>query len=264
VEPDRPERHKTATIPAQAALNRSSIAARSPQPARKETPGTPDELSLELEDIFGQTSATAPSSPTPPSSLKIPPHLARAALQQEARQLNHKIPSKMRVGTTEVVEVCFDRARQGTAMVGRDDPAAEDLLIVETMTVDLYGSPDIFRIMRRSRPTQLIKDSLIWRAPLNEQRFGRWLWHVTPKQSGRQELTVKVSADLSDNRGVATTEPYGDRTFSVKVRASVGQAWVRALKWTAASAIAALAGACTQEFWWPRLKALLLGTGFLG
>jgi hypothetical protein len=85
---------------------------------------------------------------------------------------------------------------------------------------------------------------------------------VTPKKSGRQELTVKVSADLSDSRGAATTEPYEDRTFSVKVGATLGQKSVRALKWTAAAgAIGALAAACTQEFWWPRLKALLYGTG---
>jgi hypothetical protein len=147
--------------------------------------------------------------------------------------------------------------------LGSGDLIAEELPIVETMTVELSGSPGAFRIVRQTRPTQLVKSSLIWNEPFEDQRFGRWLWHVTPKVSGTHELVVKVSADLNDSRGVATTEAYGDRAFIVKVRVNIGQASVRVLKWTAAGAVSGLAGAYTHEVWWPKLKSFLLGTGLL-
>jgi hypothetical protein len=201
-------------------------------------------------------------TPAPP----IPPQLRKAALEKEAGQLNHKIPSRMRVGATEIIEVRLGRAHQDIAvgLLGSGDLTAEELPIVETMTVDLFGSPDAFKIVRQSRATQLVKSSLIWKASaFDDQRFGRWLWHVTPKRSGTHELVVKVSADMNDSRGVATTEAHGDRTFSVKVRVNLGQAAARVLKWTAAGAVSGLAGAYTQEIWWPKLRALLVGTGLL-
>jgi len=260
---DKPALRKAVASVSQVAPKRPPISAR-PRSPRSKGPETPDELALGLEDIFGQTGELQQSPPT--ARQRIPPHLAKAALEREAGRLHHRIPTKLRVGTTEIVEVRLGRAQTDAAMESTDsgDLAAEELLIVETMTVDLHGSADAFRILRRSRPTQLVKTNLIWRAPLNEQRFGRWLWHVTPKKSGRHELTLNVSADLSDIRGVAATESYADRTYSVKIGVNIGQASVRALKWTAAGAVSGLVGAFTQEIWWPRLKALLVGTGLLG
>jgi len=201
----------------------------------------------------------------PPSPAPIPSDLSRRAIEKEAGQLNHKIPSTMRVGATEVVEVRLGRAHQDIAigLLGSGNLTSEELPIIETMTVDLYGSPDAFRIVRQSRATQLVNSSLIWNTPFDDQRFGRWLWHVTPKKSGTHKLVVKVSADMSDSRGVATTEPYGDRTFSVKVRVNLGQASVRVLKWTTAGAVSGLAGAYTHEVWWPKLRALLAAAGLL-
>jgi hypothetical protein len=39
---------------------------------------------------------------------------------------------------------------------------------------------------------------------------------------------------------------------------------MQVLKWTAAGAVSGLAGAYTQEIWWPKLRALLVETGILG
>jgi hypothetical protein len=181
----------------------------------------------------------------------------------EAGQLAHRIPDKMRVGETEIVEVRLGRAYQNMAvgLQGSGELATEELPIVETMTVDLHGSPGAFAITRRSRPTQLVKGSLIWNTAFADQRFGRWLWDVTPKKLGTHELVVTVSADMSDSRGVATSESYADRTFTVKVHVSVAQASVRVLGWTAAGTLSGLVGAYTHEIWWPKLRALLDGAG---
>lgn len=201
----------------------------------------------------------APAPKTPP---QIPRQLSQAAIEKEAGQLVHGVPRKMRVGVPELVEVRLGRAHQVTAF-GLVSAATEDLPIVETMTVNLHGAPDAFQIVRRSRQTQLVMDTPVWGAAFDQERFGRWTWHVTPKKSGTHELVVKVSADLFDSRGVPTSEPYRDRDFPVSVRVNFVRATGRVLKWTATGAVTALAGAYTQEAWWPKLKGWLVSTGFM-
>jgi hypothetical protein len=106
----------------------------------------------------------------------------------------------MRRGAAEIVEVRLGLAHRKMTIgfMGSGDVAIENLPIVETMTVNLYGSPGAFKIERQSRATQLVTGSLIG-ASLDHDRFGRWLWHVTPKMIGTHDLTIKVSADLSDS-----------------------------------------------------------------
>ena len=200
------------------------------------------------------------SSPPP-----IPPNW-KAALEKEAGQLVHRVPEKMRVGAPEVIEVRLGRAHRDltVGIMGTGDVSMEELPIVETMTVNLYGSAGAFEIVRQSRETQLVKSSLIWNTTFDQQKFGRWLWHVTPKTTGTYELIVAVSADLSDSRGVSTSEPYRDRMFPISVRVNYGRASARVLKWTVAGAVTGLAGAFTHDVWWPKLKMWLTGAGFLG
>jgi hypothetical protein len=102
------------------------------------------------------------------------------------------------------VEVRLGREHLTLAMgiAGSGSIVIEDLPIVETMTVNLYGSPDAFEIAPQSRATQLVIGSLIWKKSFDQERFGCWRWHVKPKRAGSQELIIKVSADLSDSRGV--------------------------------------------------------------
>jgi hypothetical protein len=148
-------------------------------------------------------------------------------------------------------------------VMGSGALTVEDVPIVQTMTVNLYGSPGAFEIVRQSRGTQLVLGSLLSNSPFNGERFGRWIWQVTPKKSGTHDLVVHVSADLSDSRGIATTEAYRDRIFVVKVGVNFGQASVRVLKWTAAGAVSGLAGAYSKEIWWPKIKAMLTASGLL-
>src|SRR5215831_6763610 len=211
----------------------------------------------------------------------IPSHLSRIALDREMGQLNHKIPNRMRVGVTEIVEVRLgpEYVDMSRWLQGRGQLRVEEVPNVETMTIDLYGSPGAFSIVRQSSPAQLVggrqmdrilgarhasNELTLQPETFDEDRFSRWLWHVTPKKSGTHELIVKVSADISDSHGVATTEPYVDRIFRVKVHVNLGRASMQVLKWTAAGAVSGLAGAYTQEIWWPKLRALLVETGILG
>jgi hypothetical protein len=199
---------------------------------------------------------------TPPP---IPSELCKAALKKEAGQLAYQVPKTMRRGVAEIVEVRLGLAHRKVTIgfMGSGDIAIENLPIVETMTVSLYGSPGAFQITRQSRGTQLVTGTLIRNASLDHDRFGRWLWEVTPKRVGTQELIIKVSADLSDSRGVATSESYPDRTFTVSVRVNYGSASMRVVKWTATGAVTGLAGAYTHHVWWPKVKVMLTNVGWL-
>lgn len=185
------------------------------------------------------------------------------APEREGGQLVHSIPRMMRVGAPAFVEVRLGRAHQVTThgLIGAE---TEDLPIVETMTVDLYGASDVFKILPCSRRTQLVKYSPLWGNAFNDERFGRWTWDVTPKRTGTHDLVVKVSADLSDSRGVPTSESYRDREFPVSVQINYVKATARLLKWSATGAVTALAGAYTQDAWWPKLKVWLLHIGIIG
>lgn len=192
---------------------------------------------------------------------------SQAALEKQAGQLVHKIPSRMKVGVTENVEVRLGRALQqiGHGLVGSGALTSEGLPVVETMTVTLDGSPDAFTIVRRTRSTQLVIGSLIWKGEFDEQRFGRWLWYVRPKCTGTHELLLKVSADLSDSRGIPTSEALRDRVFPIRIKVDYATASARAVKWAATgvvgAAVTALIGAYTKEVWWPQIRLLLAGFG---
>jgi hypothetical protein len=105
--------------------------------------------------------------------------------------------------------------------------------------------------------------SLIGNTSLDHDRFGRWRWEVAPKKIGTHELTIVVTADLSDSRGVATSEPYPYREFSVTVRVNYASASMRVLKWAATGAVTGLVGAYTHHVWWPKVKVLLSDVGWL-
>jgi len=198
----------------------------------------------------------------PPS---IPANLCKAAAEQKAGQLTYQVPKTMRRGIADVVEVRLGLAHQEMTIgfMGSGSITIENLPIVETMTVHLYGSPGAFQITRQSRHTQLVMGSVIGASSLDHDRFGRWLWEVRPKRIGTHELTVKVSADLTDSRGVASSEPYRDRTFTVSVRVNYQSASLQVLKWMATGAVTALVGAYTQDVWWPKVKVWLMDVGLL-
>jgi hypothetical protein len=166
-------------------------------------------------------------------------------LEKESGQLVHRVPERMRDGVTEAIEVRLGRTNHVMTLgiMGSGDVIMEDLPIVDS--------------------TQLAKGSLIWNTSFDQQKFGRWLWKVTPKKSGTHELIVKVSADLSDSRGVSTSEPYGDRMFSIGVRVNYGTASLRVSKWAATGAVTGLVGAYTHEVWWRKAKVWLMGAGLL-
>ena len=78
---------------------------------------------------------------------------ATKALEIEAGRLVHKIPLKMWLGQQEIVEVRLGRLAAtdlSKGLEGRGNLTTDDIPIVETMSVSLYGGPGAFTIERQS------------------------------------------------------------------------------------------------------------------
>lgn len=194
---------------------------------------------------------------------------ATNALEIEAGRLVHKIPAKMWVGEQETVEVRLGRLATpdlSKGLEGRGSLTTEDIPIVETMSVSLYGGSGAFTIERQSETSQLVMSNVIKGTPLETEDFGRWVWLVTPRKTGTHQLFVKVSAALKDSRGVPTTTKLPDKEFKVAVSIHTGKTTVAVIKRSLPTLILAglggLVAAFTRDVWWPKLYALLKGLGW--
>ena len=193
-----------------------------------------------------------------------------AALKVEAGKLAHKIPKTMQLGISQTIEVRMSHVNQKSIMlglVGNGRSVAERLPIVETMSVELHPDPAAFKVVRRSRKTQLVTGPLLRTTRAEPRQFGRWQWLVTPTQSGTYELLLQVSANLTDSQGVPTSTSLPDKSYAVTVHVNYARAAFAAVNWFATGLVSMIAagfvGAFTQDVWWPALKTWLIGLGLL-
>lgn len=207
---------------------------------------------------------------TPPPASAAPALDVAGGVHLEQGTLVHRIPEKMWLGEPETVEVRLGReGAEGliSGLVGRGALKEEALPILETMSVTLVALDGGFDIVQLSETVQLVVKDSLKGTGLEGESFGRWLWRVTPRRKGRRRLCVKVSASLTDSRGVPSSASLPDREFAVTVEVRSARTALRILGrliLAASSAAAAgLIGAATQELWWPELKALLASWGVL-
>lgn len=175
--------------------------------------GAPEsEPQTEYEDV---TLAAMPSAPTPAPVARLitAEDLAQAV---EAGLLLHHIPAAMWLGAPTTVEIALCRdvlAELFPPRQGRSGPAQN----LETLSVSLYGMPEVFEIERQSERTQFVaaKHALASRDPA---ALGRWTWLVTPTAAGPHDLVVRVSALLRDAKGVPAPVALPDRRLSVEIQ----------------------------------------------
>lgn len=230
---------------ASARISRKHLAARPPATTAAEDEDEDEEEAQEL-----RMAALVGLEPSP----------ARKALEAEAGKLAYQVPTDMRKGRCEIVEVRLGRPdAKGilTAFEGRSPVVEESLPIVQTMTVELIGSAAAFLIEKRyATSTQSVTPDAAKRAGLNPKEFGLWQWHVTPRKAGTHDLFIKVSAMLDSGPAALP-----DRIFKVQVRVNYAEASIQVAKWAGGGLmsflIAGLIGAATQDLWWPKLKLWL-------
>lgn len=216
------------------------------------------------QDKFERYRRALAGTPTAPSP-------GRTALEVEAGRLTHRIPDKMWLGVEEVVEVRLGRAAAtglATGLLGSGKLTSEELPIVESMSVVLQAAPGAFEIEARAPDQQLVKRDVLAGTGLEGNDFGRWIWHVTPRKLGAQQLVVQVSATVRDSRGVPASVALPDKSFPVAVAVSVRSSASRFVKWAVPgltlAVLTGIVGGFTRDYWWPALSELLKSWGWLG
>jgi len=225
-----------------------------PQPLRRldlpeVIPTTPAPEATQRQDVTGRQPGpiltnSVYAEPTQPARTPIyvrpePPAAPAASAQDLAQLLNAgllvtQIPRAMRHGEPLTIEFHIDRHvlagvtaavlphERGLRERGRAALSSADRILIETLSISLYGLSDAFEIERQSERTQFVSERFAIAEGRDPGSFGRWAWLVTPRTAGDQELVVRVSALLRDRRGVPTPVSLPDRRFPVSVQIPEG------------------------------------------
>jgi neural Wiskott-Aldrich syndrome protein len=159
----------------------------------------------------------------------------------EPGQLVENIPRRMRVGTTESVEVRIAREdAQGVSagLQGQATPVRHDLVITKAMSVRLRAPEGGFHIESASPETQWTEAAL---TPLSSD-FASWRFLITPHRRGDAALQLVVSARVVGRDGIVAETALPDRVISVRVRTNYLRTGLRWTGWLSALALGGAIG----------------------
>jgi hypothetical protein len=233
----------------------------------REQPQRPRGIGSGGGDAFGQPALRAdrpadggPAGGRPPGSVQrdgtrpapgAPARPVEAARVQrrpsvEPGQLVENIPRRMRVGTTESVEVRIardDMPGVSSGLQGQAPPVRHDLLITKAMSVRLRAPDGGFAIESASPETQWTEPSL---TPLSSD-FASWRFLVTPQRRGDATLQLVVAARVVGRDGIVAETALPDRVIAVRVRTNYVRTGLRSAAWLAALAIGGVIGKLGED-----------------
>jgi hypothetical protein len=186
-------------------------------------------------------------------------------LATQRGQMVEKIPREMTVDVREPVEIRIAREEIelpeiSLGLVGTAPNVTQHLIdVVETMTVELVAPSGAFTIETGSPSSQLV----LRKSEALADDWGRWLWYVTPKESGTHTLTLRVSAGVLDSRGVPTNAALPDQNIDIVVSVNVGKASGRIVKAAGGAVATGLVAGATREYWFPWLAGVARVMGWL-
>ncbi len=181
----------------------------------------------------------APARPVEPARVQRRPSV-------EPGQLVENIPRRMRVGTTESVEVRIardDMPGVSSGLQGQAPPVRHDLLITKAMSVRLRAPDGGFAIESASPETQWTEPSL---TPLSSD-FASWRFLVTPQRRGDATLQLVVAARVVGRDGIVAETALPDRVIAVRVRTNYVRTGLRSAAWLAALAIGGVIGKLGED-----------------
>jgi hypothetical protein len=170
----------------------------------------------------------------------------RASPAVEPGQLVENIPRRMRVRTSEIVEVRIAREPATGAMSGlqgRGTPVRHDLYITKAMSVRLRAPAGGFKIEASSPETQWTEATI---GPLSGE-FAVWRFLVTPERRGENELQLIVAARVVGADGVMAETTLPDRVINVRVRANYARTALRWSGWIAAVGVGGAIGKLGED-----------------
>lgn len=190
-------------------------------------------------EVGGKPVPGAPTRPLEPARVHRRPSI-------EPGQLVENIPRRMRVGSTESVEVRIARDDvQGVSsgLQGQAPPVRHDLVITKAMSVRLRAPDGGFAIESASPETQWTEPSL---TPLSSD-FASWRFLVTPQRRGDATLQLVVAARVVGRDGIVAETALPDRVISVRVRTNYVRTGLSAAAWLAALAVGGVIGKLGED-----------------
>jgi hypothetical protein len=181
----------------------------------------------------------APARPLDPARVHRRPSI-------EPGQLVENIPRRMRVGTTESVEVRIARddvPGVSSGLQGQAPPVRHDLVITKAMSVRLRAPDGGFAIESASPETQWTEPSL---TPLSSD-FASWRFLDTPQKRGDATLQLVVAARVVGRDGIVAETALPDRVISVRVRTNYVRTGLRGAAWLAALVIGGVVGKLGED-----------------
>jgi hypothetical protein len=166
-----------------------------------------------------------------------------AAPLVEAGQLVENIPRRMRARIPVVVEARIARADVKALADGLQGSGAayrHEVMMTKAMSVRLRAPDGGFIIENRSPETQWIENVL----GLSADDFASWRWTVTPREPGRRQLQLIVSARTVAADGLTAETALPDQVIEVKVGINYAHTASRSVGWL----VAAVAGGLLARF----------------
>jgi neural Wiskott-Aldrich syndrome protein len=142
----------------------------------------------------------------------------------------------MRTGLPVVVEARIARADVKALAEGLQGGGAayrHEVVVTKAMSVRLRAPEGGFWIEPRSPETQWIENVL----GLPADDFASWRWTVTPRERGKRQLQLIISARTVGGDGLTAETALPDQVIDVKVGINYGRTAARWLGWAAAAVI---------------------------
>jgi hypothetical protein len=157
-----------------------------------------------------------------------------------AGKLAENIPRRMRAHTRAVVEVRISRQETETFLAGFEGGSEvfrHSVAVTQAMSVMLRAPDGGFTVETLGPETQWI-----FKKPgaADKEPFGRWVWSITPTETGRRRLQLVVAARSVDETGLAGDTVLPDQIVTVQVRANYVRGLGRAVRWVALMALGGL------------------------
>jgi hypothetical protein len=159
-----------------------------------------------------------------------------------AGKLAENIPRKMRAHRQVGVEVRISREESGAFLSGLEggETVRHNIVVSQTMSVMLRAPDGGFIIENLGPETQWIFHKP---GTADNETFGRWMWSVTPTETGRRRLQLVVAARSVDEQGLAGDTALPEQVITVQVGTNYARSLGHAIKWVF---LMALGGAVTE------------------
>jgi hypothetical protein len=227
-----------------------------PMPPARPSPGEPwaDAPPPAPPTYPGTYAPGAFAAPDGIARLQAPPRRRMPIDNAVAGQLVDRVPRRMTVGVTTMVEVRLGRAGSRTLLEGIDGEAGQHrVLAAPALSMRLRGKDGAFVVDPLSPETQWLES----RPGLDDRELATWRWRVTPTRSGTGQVQLIVSARTGRTDGAFVDTAMPDQVVEIGVGPNVPRLLARVGAGVAILLVGAVIGLLAQPALQPLFDALV-------